>query len=303
MANIDPSIDSILDYCHFPEPASRVAIANDGFGSFHDISHLDHADIDNLAKGFAVRTQANGRISFGLKRIKLLKSVVDWTQDFYRISRTPSLYGIADRVDFHLAIEAAFERGKMRKHKKEDSDKLIAAATPTKLKKHWRSWEESFLNYLSCILGLNGVPLSYITRKDDEPDYSGEDDTDFEMLTIACAPMSGIAYQADTKKVHQLILGFVQGEDALTWIKDIMKKQDGRLDMKYLRHHYIGAGSQSVRIGNAFGGRSSKKNPAQIGRTEETDPKDDALPLRVTRICFQSRAHAKVRAAHPLAMQ
>jgi hypothetical protein len=95
------------------------------------------------------------------------------------------------------------------------------------------------------------LPLSYITRKNDEPDYSGEDDTDFEMLTIACAPLSGIVYQADTKTVHQLILGFVQGEDAVTWIKDTMKKQDGRLDMKYLRHHYSGAGSQSVRIKQA----------------------------------------------------
>jgi hypothetical protein len=148
MANIDPSVNSILEFCHVPEPASRIAIANDGFGSFHDISHLDHADIVNLAKGFSARTaQANGRISFGLKRIKLLQSVVDWTQDFYRISRTPSLYGTADQVDFHLAIEGAFERGKMRKHKKENSDKLIAAATPTKLKKQWRPWEESFLNF------------------------------------------------------------------------------------------------------------------------------------------------------------
>jgi hypothetical protein len=77
---IDPSVDSILEYCHFPEPASRIAIANDGFGSFNDISHLEHADIANLSKGFSTRTQANGRINFGLERIKLLKSVVDWTQ-------------------------------------------------------------------------------------------------------------------------------------------------------------------------------------------------------------------------------
>jgi uncharacterized protein (DUF2345 family) len=55
----------------------------------------------------------------------------------------------------------------------------------------------------------------------------------------------------DTKKVHQLILSFVQDEDAFIWIKDIMKKQDGRLDIKALRHHYKGPGSKSVRIKEA----------------------------------------------------
>jgi hypothetical protein len=251
MAAIDPSIDSILKWCKFPDAANRIAIANDGFGSFHDIGILDHQDISDLAKGFSNRTNANGKITFGLKRTNRLKAVVDWTQDFARVSREPTLEGIEDEAAFYRVIEIAFERGKLRKHKMEDSDKLIAAASPGKLKKAWLPWLETFLNFLSCILGQNGVALTYVVRENFAPDYSEEGNIDFEKLAIACAPLSGAGYTADTEKVHRIILGFLQGEDSLTWIKDHMKKQDGRLDMQCLMNHYSGTGSKQVRINEA----------------------------------------------------
>jgi hypothetical protein len=69
-------------------------------------------------------------------------------------------------------------------------------------------------NYLSTILGQDGVPLSYLIRENDEPDYDDEDeeDFDFKQLSIKCAPLVGVFYKTDARKVHQLIHGFVQGE-------------------------------------------------------------------------------------------
>lgn len=251
MAAIDPSIDIILAYCRFPDQAARIAISQDGFASFRDIKSLTHSDIGDLAKGFSTRSVANGRITFGLKRTQLLKAVVDWVQDFSRISREPSLEGIDDEVAFQAAIDMAYERGKIRSIKLSDKDALVTSASPGKLKKDWLPWEETFMNFLSCIPGRNGVALSYVCRLNDEPDYSDEDDGDFEKLAIACAPLDGIAFLEDTKRVHQFIIGFTQNEDANTWIKDIMTKNNGRLDMQYLRAHYWGTGSKSVRIKQA----------------------------------------------------
>jgi hypothetical protein len=252
MADIDPNLDAILGYCGFTDEASRLAIANDGFGSFDDISRLDHKDVDKLADGFAARTQANGKIIFGFKRTSNLKATVDWTKDFLRISRVPSLDAVEDLASFRLLIAEARERSNMRKHKEDESDKLSTAASPGKLKKDWKQWEEAFLNYLSTLLGQNGVPLSYVCRENDEPDYAEDhEDGDFEMLCIACAPLNGIGFKTDAKKVHQLMTGFVQGEIAATWIKDNKKKQDGRIDIKSLRAHYSGAGHKSVQIKEA----------------------------------------------------
>jgi hypothetical protein len=253
--DIDDDIDTILTYCGFAGPNERLNIAEDGFESFEDIMSLSEKDVGSLAKGFAERTAANGRIIFGLRRTNLLKATVHWAQDFRRISREPSLENIEDMDDFKLAIDTARQRAQIRKHNADESDSLSKASDPGKLKrqKEWLVWSRSLNNYLSTILGHDGVPLSYVIRENDEPDYEEEeeDDFDFEQLSIKCAPLVGVVYKTDARKVHQLIHGFVQGETAETWIKPKEKRQDGRLDYKALQAHYGGEGNKSVRIKEA----------------------------------------------------
>ena len=220
-----------------------------------NITSLSERDVGNLAKGFAERTVANGKIIFGLRRTNLLKATIHWAQDFRRISREPSLDGIENMRGFKVAIETAKQRAKIRKYNSEESDSLAKASDPGKLKrqKDWLVWSRSLNNYLSTILGHDGVPLSYVIRKYREPDYEdeAEEDFDFEQLSIKCAPLVGVFYKTDARKVHQLIHGFVQGETSETWIKPTEKRQNGRLDFEALQAHYGGEGNKSVRIKEA----------------------------------------------------
>jgi hypothetical protein len=71
MANkkdIDDDIDTILRYCGFAGANNIISIAQDGFKSFEDIMSLSEKDVSSLAKGFAERTVANGKIVFVLCR-------------------------------------------------------------------------------------------------------------------------------------------------------------------------------------------------------------------------------------------
>ena len=248
-------IDLILAYVGFTDPAHRIAIAEDGFESFSDILSLTEKDIYALAKGFGERTAAGGRINFGLRRTSLLKAVVHWTQDFRRISREVTLDGIADAATFRNLIERAKQRAQIRKHNAEDAEGISKAADPGKLKrqKEWIAWSRGLKNYLSTILGQDGVPLSYVIRENEQPDYDLESqaDYDFESLAIDCAPLTGLVFKTDARKVHQLIHGFVQGETSETWIKPREKRQNGRLDYQALLAHYGGEGNKSVRIKEA----------------------------------------------------
>jgi hypothetical protein len=250
---IDPAMNTILGYCGFQAAADRNGIAGDGFGSYNDILVLDEKDITSLAKGFAECTAAQGEIIFGLRRTNLLKATVHWVQDFTRISREPTLDSFPDAASFRVAIEIARQRAQVRKHQAEESDKLSKAANPGKLKrqKDWLVWSCSLSNYLSTILGQNGVPLNYVIRPNDKPGYEDEEEGDFEQLSILCAPLEGIGYKTDTRKVHQLIHGFVQGETAETWIKPRKKRKDGRIDFQALTSHYGGEGNKYVRIKEA----------------------------------------------------
>jgi hypothetical protein len=135
-------------------------------------------------------------------------------------------------LDFKAAIETAKQRAQISKHKTEELDSLSKTSDPGKLKrqKDWLVWSCSLTNYLSTILGQDGVPLSYFIRENNDPDYEDEDEEDFgfEQLLIKCAPLVGVLYKTDSScKVHQLIHEFTQGETAKTWIKPTEKGQNG----------------------------------------------------------------------------
>ncbi len=64
-------------------------------------------------------------------------------------------------------------------------------------------------------------------------------------------PLNGQYYIADARRVHTLLLGFLQGEQTENWIRSISRYQDGRRDMVALRRHYAGEGNSMRRIANA----------------------------------------------------
>ena len=69
------------------------------------------------------------------------------------------------------------------------------------------------MNYLEVILGVTGVPLTYVVRENDVL-IPGVVYGSFEDQAIACAPLDGVDAASDRHQVHQLLLSFIQGEAA-----------------------------------------------------------------------------------------
>ncbi len=88
--------------------------------------------------------------------------------------------------------------------------------------------EPSFVNYLSSIPGVTGVPLSYVVQEDESaaPDSQYESFNERERAS-SCSPLEGASFQADARKVHQLLKSFLQTKTAEQWIKQIASKQNG----------------------------------------------------------------------------
>ena len=59
-------------------------------------------------------------------------------------------------------------------------------------------------------LGVSGVPLSYIIRESD--DLEPRDHQTYEEKWISNAPLSGPNFEADSERVHNIIIQLVQGE-------------------------------------------------------------------------------------------
>ena len=102
---------------------------------------------------------------------------------------------------------------------------------------------------LSTILGVNGVPLSYVVIENPEPTPEGHDT--FVPKWIACAHLTGPHFEADSRIVHQLETSFTQGEISEQWIKIHAGKQNVCIDLESLCAHYKGAGNTTQRIAEA----------------------------------------------------
>jgi hypothetical protein len=91
-----------VQICTLRRISTALSIREDGYELFEDIL------VSSLAKRFAERTVANGKI--GLRRANLLRATGHWDQDFHRISRAPLLDGIGAMPDFKAAIKTAKQR-------------------------------------------------------------------------------------------------------------------------------------------------------------------------------------------------
>ena len=206
-----------------------------------------------MVYGYKKHTQAQGCIPFGLRRIKLLIGVMHCVPDQDRCYRNASTGNIADANKFREIIDISIQRAALRKVEDDEVDMISKAADPRKFKekRKWPDWEPAFVNYLSTIPGSYHLPLSYVVREQWDPDYDRDFGDDFVYEMIACAPLHGAHFRADSRRVHQLLKNFLVAETAEQWIKDLEPHADSRRDMLALREHYSGEGNASRRIATA----------------------------------------------------
>ena len=245
-------IKQILHWIGFTTDAQKNAIYGDAISSFLDLNGLTSEDIDSLARNFASRTVADGRIHVGIRRVKRLKSLIHWVQDFRRISKVPTIVSTNSTV-FLAALDTASQRAQVRKQHHDDSDVLVKDASPGPLKseKDWQDWEPKFENYCSILSGVDGVPLSYVIRDNDNPPPDGEVYASFLDETIYRAPLSGSYFDADKQVVHQALISFTAGQPSEDWLKGVARYKDGRRSMHALRNHFSGEGNVTHRIAEA----------------------------------------------------
>lgn len=240
-------VDFLLDAIGFHNPAERLRLMEAGMADYEDFRHLVEKDIREMAEEFSKRTAANGRMTFGLGRTKKLTGLMHWIQDCFRTDDVPD-HTLFDDV----ALAEAQSRAHIRKSDLDLVDTNAKAADPGKFKdeRKWHEWEQAFANYLSVIPGVNGIPLSYVIREEAEP-LEGVEYVSFTERMVSRAPHNGPYFMADSRRVHNLITGYLQGELTESWIRPLARYHDGRRDMIALRNHYAGEGNSTRRIAEA----------------------------------------------------
>ena len=263
----DNSMTQIIWWVGFRTNAQLAAMINDGIDSWDSIKMLTTGDVDSMAKSFGSRTAATGRVNFGTNRTKFLKAMVNWVQDFYRVSDTPTIVGLNENA-FKQDLRTAESRDKIRKTLKENTIPSDASPGPLERESKWKEWEDKFVNYLRLHLGASGIPLSYVVRENNNPDTSTN--TDFISRTITRAPLSGEYYDADKLTVFNFIVSFTTGQPSGDWVKSTIRQSNGRISMKALRDHFLGEGNATRSLTTAESLRASLHYKNERSITFET---------------------------------
>ena len=174
-------------------------------------------------------------------RTTLLKGLMHWVQDNERCGRNPSMAHNLTVPMLHNALNRA------------ESRKRVSVSTDTappvfKESEDFYRWAEMMYNHLNTILGVKGVPLSYVIRTNDYPQYDFTDSV--EMQHIKLAPLHGESFQTDAATVHNIILGKIS-QIASSWIRSNQMQNNGRSDMQTLFNVYTGFGNKSARLAQA----------------------------------------------------
>ena len=117
-----PEIDQLnqcLEWIGFPVENERLSIMQDAFTTYADIQEMKEKDVTELSASFSRRTNANGRIAFGIRRTKKLMHLLHWVHDATRCSYSPSLDGYT-QASFLATLTIAGERADVRCQIKEN---------------------------------------------------------------------------------------------------------------------------------------------------------------------------------------
>ena len=251
MAAVVHTVSEALTICGvnkallFQGHTAATRLATDIFiDTYESMKDKTFAELDADFKSYSDLTAIQGQIRLlpGVKRN--IKSLIQWVQDQFRTGLNPqdNVFPIAD-VTLLLRRQKSHALFIMK------SKIIVDSAKPTKYSDStkWDDWNPTFVNFLRSIPGRDGVPLSYVTRKNATPDPTPH--LDFLDDYVAMAPLSGESFVVDSAEVHTYLTSFTSGNStAEAKMKPHSLENNGRLDYTALANHYEGVGINSIDI-------------------------------------------------------
>ena len=242
---------------NFTENQSWTIIRNIGTSAeaFKDMTETNlRSFCSQLAK-----TPGPDRLDLSMLEVNSLIGFMHWVQDQYRMGQADTyLQTKWDIEDLDEAkIELAIHRARIRENLIRDAAGKGKESSPGPLKseKDWMRWVEKMVAYLDTQPGITGIPLSYVIRPSiwRTPVAVDDENADYLEMLKKTAPLTGPVFSADSRTVHQILAGFIVGQEAEHWVKGISSSHDGRRDMEALRFHYQGAANHTQRLAIANG--------------------------------------------------
>jgi len=173
-------------------------------------------------------------------------------KDIIRANQVVGFNNDFTRELFLEEIAEAIKRDELRVQSRKIGESFLDTSFNHKLKgqSQWKKFMEELSSNLAMIVGVQGVPLNYIIRKDVVPHF--DPSIPYDEAIIQGVAMDGPAFKIDARTVHQIILRNVhEDSDAYVYLKPLLHRQAGSLDIQALRGRYQSEASVQAIINNA----------------------------------------------------
>ena len=184
-------VDQCLQWIDFTDVQHRNSIiAEGGFNGLNVFFDVTETDIRDMAESFSKRSPTANHINFGMRHIKWLIAMMHWCQHHQRCCKELDIADFANADAFKEALQVSAQRALLRKNDSDQVDMISKAADPGKFKneKKWSNWEPAFVNYLSTIPSVKGIPLSYVVRANEYLDHETNFEGDFVAIRSLVPP-------------------------------------------------------------------------------------------------------------------
>ena len=238
------TIRNSLSVCGFRDDDLNTLL--DHIPTFESLRAMREEGITTLEKNLATLHRGNNGFIMQMWRTNLLRGLMHWVQDNDRCGRDPSMaHNLTDRM-----LHESLSRADARRRSSERQSAMSADTAPTTFAEgqDFYRWAEMMYNHLNTILGVKGIPLSYVIRANDSPQYDFYDSVDTQFIKLA--PLWGDTFRNDAATVHNIIIGKI-APTVCSWIRSNQMQNDGRADMQALFNIYTNYGNRNARLSQA----------------------------------------------------
>ena len=236
-----------------PDAQSRNAIISDLLSDgLEGLRHMTQEDVRDACVSYAKRTDGPFPVILTPVQKQRIKSLVLWVKDQDRVNQPFQFPNTMTQAEFRAELSEALERDRRRHEQKKEGESYLDSTFNTKLKSaaQWEKWLEELDSTLCQIIGVRGVPLIYVIRESEEADFNEE--LSYEEAVIQGLTLEGVEYQQDARTVHKIILKNInEDSDAYTYVKPLIRRRNGRLDMIALRERYSSDATKQGNINKA----------------------------------------------------
>lgn len=217
------------------------ALVLQGFTTPERFQLFTDSSIDNLVNNLFRTPAADGGCKIPAATAILLKAAVKWIDEQLG-------YGVEviDAYEMSIPVLLTWERS-FRANRGPGNNTQALVEKPAHFDPlKWVSWKEGFVNYLSNVNGVSGVPLAYVIR-----DHITLEDTgvvSLSTLRIKSQAHAGPTFQEDNLAVYSVLHQALLNTDGWTHVAEHEGTKDGKAAFGTLCFHYDGPSAISNRI-------------------------------------------------------